>query len=75
MQLNFEDMEAWADKRLYLATLLKMTVTAYPIKKSTLDILDYFKKLRIVKTFSSPCLYVNTLFGLSIDLDLTKIHP
>ncbi len=64
MQLNIKIMEAWADKRLYLATLLRMTVATYPIKKSTLNILDCFKKLRIVKTFSSPYLHINALFGL-----------
>jgi hypothetical protein len=63
MQLNFEDMEAWADKRLYLATLLRMTVTTYAIKKSTPNILDCFKKLRIVKTFSCSCLHINALSG------------
>ena len=47
MQLNIKIMEAWADKRLYLATLLKTTVTTYPIKKSTLNMLDGFKKLRM----------------------------
>ncbi len=63
MQLDIKIMETWADKRLYLATLLRMTVTPYPIKKSTLNILDCFKKLRIVKTFISPCLHANALFG------------
>jgi hypothetical protein len=47
MQLNIKNMDAWADKRLYIATLLRMTVTTYAIKKSTLNILDGFKNCEL----------------------------
>ncbi len=57
--VNIENMEVWADKRLCSATLLWMTVTTYVIKKSTLNILDGFRKVRIVKTFSRSYLHAS----------------
>ncbi|WP_333655379.1 hypothetical protein [Dissulfurispira sp.] len=43
-----------------------MTVSTYAIKQFTLNILDGFKQMRIVKTFSRLCPHMNAFFGLTI---------
>ncbi|MFZ6006907.1 MAG: hypothetical protein ACOYU2_04535 [Nitrospirota bacterium] len=43
-----------------------MTVSTYAIKQFTLNILDGFKQMRIVKTFSRLCPHMNAFFGLMI---------
>ncbi|MEW6739821.1 MAG: hypothetical protein AB1325_07935 [Nitrospirota bacterium] len=43
-----------------------MTVSTYAIKQFTLNILDGFKQMRIVKTFNRLCPHMNAFFGLMI---------
>ncbi len=51
MQFDIKNIEVWADKRLYLATLLRMTVTAYAIKKFHAGHTGWFQKNANCKDF------------------------
>jgi hypothetical protein len=51
MRLDIENMEAWTDKRLCSATLLRMTVATYAIKKFHAEHTGWFQKIAHCKDF------------------------